>query len=388
MHCSKNIPIALFVADAGSSIPADQRLLNSPLPMGPMAQSHEAWDYAAYFGLLTELLGQEDWALVRRAAEDMGGPGRLCNEIDSIRLVAEKHGAFYHPARVEALTNLGRITLCANVALSAAGRSLAPVEYQTLAALWAEFAQKFTPRVFGAAGNPQNGPCLFLAQWFEGYCEYHLYDCRDDTPPRVRVWDMERGPWFLGRDDAGKAVFQEALILGYYYDPASFAQIFPWHLAAGDFVLKQTAAGPELRLITARGLSPLFESADNSPQTAFTAFLFFLVNSTLRLRLDRHDGTGQWLFYDESAVYQAVKGCLAGLALREAETGADFALGAQDFLKSLSRDDFLEAGQALLDACNPAAPDLALLQQNLAAHAKAMHRAMAVQADDGERKAL
>ncbi|MDI6798249.1 MAG: hypothetical protein QMD09_14975, partial [Desulfatibacillaceae bacterium] len=317
-----------------------------------------------------------DWGIVRRAAEEMSGAGKPCNAISSLCLVAEKHGAFYHPARVEALTNLGKINLCANVAISQAGRSLAPVEYQTLLALHSNFAQHFTPRVLGAAGNPHDGPCLFLAQWFEGYCEYHLYDCKDNKPPRMRVWDMEQGPWFLNRDDAEKTVFREALILGYYYDPASFAQVFPWHLAAGDFVMHKGPKGPEIKLITARGRAALFESDDKDPQTVFLALLFFLVNLTLRLRLDRHDGTGQWLFYDETAVYRALKGCLAGLALREAETGEDFVAGAVNFLKSLSLDDLLEAGQALLDACNPEAPDLALLQQNLVAHSKALYKAI------------
>ncbi len=378
MHLSKKIPVALFVADVGRSLPADSRLLNSPLPMGALSQSHEEWDYAAYFSILRKLLEEEDWSLVRRAAEEMSGTGKPCNVINSLCLVAEKHGAFYHPARVEALTNLGKITLCANVALSQAGRSLAPVEYQTLLALHSNFAQHFTPRVLGAAGNPENGPALFLTQWFEGYCEYHLYDCKDNKPPRVRIWDMEKGPWFLGRDDADKAVFLEALILGYYYDPASFAQVFPWHLAAGDFVMHKGPNGPEIKLITARGRAALFESDDKSQHTAFLALLFFLVNLTLRLRLDRHDGTGQWLFYDETAVYWALKGCLAGLALREAETGADFVAGALDFLKLLSQKDLLEAGFALLDACNPQAPDLALLQQNLVAHSKALYRAIAM----------
>ena len=81
-----------------------------------------------------------------------------------------------------------------------------------------------------------------------------------------------------------------AAILTGYFDTRSFAQIYPWHPAAGDFIARIAGDGVAVRLVAARQYGPLVGPPDLPPEEAL---LFFFLNLTLRLRVDRLDGVGE-----------------------------------------------------------------------------------------------
>ena len=67
---------------------------------------------------------------------------------------------------------------------------------------------------------------------------------------------------------------QAAFILTLYYDVETFEQIFPWHHAAGDFVVKADEGAVDVRLVTARQYAPMIEPNDDMPPTRSACFFF------------------------------------------------------------------------------------------------------------------
>ncbi|MGC8490512.1 MAG: hypothetical protein ACP5SH_02130, partial [Syntrophobacteraceae bacterium] len=83
-----------------------------------------------------------------------------------------------------------------------------------------------------------------------------------------------------------------AKILTSYLDPESFSQIYPWHHAAGDFIIDANQDPPSLKLITVRGYRPLLSRESDSHDKMLGALHFF-VNLCIRMRIDRLDGVGE-----------------------------------------------------------------------------------------------
>ena len=71
------------------------------------------------------------------------------------------------------------------------------------------------------------------------------------------VWDGAATPTLLRESTNGILLRQAAMILTACYDPVTTEQIFPWHHAAGDFVIRCDKDTLSVRLITARGLVPV-----------------------------------------------------------------------------------------------------------------------------------
>jgi len=89
-----------------------------------------------------------------------------------------------------------------------------------------------------------------------------------------------------------------------------------------------------------------------------------------RMRLDRLDGTGPLAWADHGCVYATLSGFLEGLREKTRRGFADldfvnlfFRYGA-----SLSEDDLSERFHALVDACDPSAPDLPVISAHLSGH--------------------
>ena len=152
-----------------------------------------------------------------------------------------------------------RPVLAANVALSEAGRAAAEREFHLLSGLQEGREHSFIPAAYGLAGAPctlANGESTealaFFCQWCEGFCEFHLSVNPQSNDREIIVWDNADGHFFLDQNQTASLYEKTACILACYYDPDDFRQIFPWHHAAGDFVVKVWNGVPDVRLITVR----------------------------------------------------------------------------------------------------------------------------------------
>jgi hypothetical protein len=200
-------------------------------------------------------------------------------------------------------------------------------------------------------------------------------DKEDDTQGLV-LWDPGKGQYRLSPQQVRQAYHQSARILTLYYDLSTFEQIFPWHHAAGDFVVKSQGESVDVRLITARQYAPMLEPSEGL--SVQEALLLFLLNLSLRMRLDRFDGVGSVAWADDDCVDSTIEGLVAGLRTKEQqgiiETG--FVDRFVSYLHSLAIEDLSDGFYALVDACDQAAPDIPIIRDHIESHILKFHSAL------------
>jgi hypothetical protein len=106
--------------------------------------------------------------------------------------------------------------------------------------------------------------------------------------------------------------------------------------------------------------------------------LFFLLNLSLRTRLDRLDGVGDIVWAQDPCVEATVEGFLEGLSIKERQ-GSNTAGLVDGFLQYsylLAKDDLSDMFNALVDACNPAAPDIPVIKNHLEQHIATFYGAL------------
>lgn len=280
-------------------------------------------------------------------------------QIGAIRLNLEKHGAFYHPIRVEVrLTNDQFFNLVLNGAVSEPGHTLVQKEFDLISNM-VKTRANWIPEMFGCGGVEMYGmkSSFLLGEWLEGFHEFHLTE--DNKRRQVVIWKAN------GRCDYADESFffpvyrKIAYILALYYDPETFCQIWPWHHAAGDFIVKKDTGGYDVRLITVRGYRNLTEFDPLSSESSYffwPAMLFFFLNLTLRVRLDRLNGTGKPVLVDEKVIPFIIDGFFEGQAQNfEFSDAEKLRSGFADFFRQFSLEQVMEIMENLLES-NPPAP--------------------------------
>ncbi len=301
---------------------------------------------------------------------------------ETVLVFLAKHGEYYHPAKVK--TEIKGIVFrwVVNVAVSTAGISLLFNEFDLLEKLGREFPASYIPEVYGA-GEVDAGRgrtlAMFLGQWFPDFHEFHL--TRDTTSGEegsLVLWDPENGPRRLDTAQAQAVYYQVARILTHYLKLTDFVCIGAWHHAAGDFVVRLREDHPEVRLITVREYLPLFRTRPASGDSVrsiklfLEALLVFLLNLSIRTRLDRLDGTGDLAWSDSVAVQATVAGLLDSLAERTApfELPLPMELLFMRYLAACSKDDLLGLCMAIAEKNYPSGSlEFSLLETCLEEHA-------------------
>ena len=175
-------------------------------------------------------------------------------------------------------------------------------------------------------------------------------------------------------------IFKEASkILTLYYNTRDFRQIYPWHHAAGDFVVKPGPGKAKVKLTTAREYEPVIafiEEADVNPTVALT---YFFLNLTIRMRLDKLDGTGDVAWVGRDALTAVVDGFFEGLKIKEQKN--DYHLGeVKDLVtlfKGFSENELQRLLSSMMDFFRGQDPgDFSVIQSNLNSHAKELSSAI------------
>lgn len=306
-------------------------------------------------------------------------------EISAVRVCLEKHGQFYHPSRVDVSGPEFSVAFVLNVAISATGKAWIETEYHTIKRLNKDFAGGYLPEVYAYGevplkGNGKSFP-MFLGEWFEGFNEFHL-SCDPETGQnRIVVWDYIRGDFFLSSAQAVNLFRQAAKIIAFYYNPETFEQIFSWHHAAGDFVLKIEKDRITVRLITARQYLKLFkDSKEAKKKAAFAlkALLIFFLQLSIRMRLDRRDGTGPVVWLGQEALMGTVSGFFEALAQKPplAKLPVPITDGFKAALYSLTEKELLGLLSDIAATYSPASPDIPTIKAHVEQHAADLYRAI------------
>ncbi len=291
--------------------------------------------YGDYFSAIEAAL-RADAGRVARIAASFLGRG---DAPDAVHVRAEKHGALYHPASLEmswADKTTARFAL--HAAMTKKGREALRREAAILERLHSVFDHGLIPTCLDCMDR--NEMTFVLEPWLSGFHEFHV----DQTGGYV-LWDHDLGVRSIPEDCAGDVFFQAARILTLYLDAQNGACIRPWSHAAGDFIAAMNDHGVRVRLSTVRGYASFDE---DNPLAALFAFFLDLA---LRIRLDRVDGTGQWVWLETMALERAVQGVYAAVAERGAkDTPLDTLCRV---LPAFSSRELLEQHAPVLDFFSP-----------------------------------
>jgi hypothetical protein len=219
---------------------------------------------------------------------------------------------------------------------------------------------------------------LFLGEWFDGYHEFHLSKNQSGAEKTIVIWDSLNGIDELPRDRVTHLYRQAAMILTCYFNLDSFEQIVSWSHAAGDFILSNQKKTLDVKLITVRKYAPMVESQAVDPKSMVDAVLLFLLNLSIRMRLDRLDGIGDLVWADERAVAGTVKGFFNGLAQKASidPIAAPFCVFFRAYLLGCTADDLYEIAVAMVSMYHPEAPETVLVRNHLKQHISSLYEAI------------
>ncbi|MEX1300227.1 MAG: hypothetical protein AB1Z38_14775 [Desulfotignum sp.] len=337
------------------------------------------WTVGDYLEAARAFLLRDQGRVVCQAASRLAGH---CRPIQTMAVCLEKHGAFYHPLKITLDAGSDYVTLVLNGAVRDPGFTLIETEFRLLERLVGQVVPGFIPRVFGAGTlvTEKGGVGFFLGQWFDKFHEFHV--TRTARGDRVAIWkdDGTHGP--IPWHDAVRIYENIAYVLTAYYEVDTGHEIFPWHHAAGDFV---TNFQGDVRLITVRGMDLLTEiPSDISEGEVRQLFclLFYFLNLTLCMRLDRLDGTGPIVWLPDVVLDATVKGMHRSLADREIlrphiQPVNGFSARFPAFAKSFGSDQLHQMMDHLLEDRHFSAEEAQLIRNHLDSHCRRICRILA-----------
>jgi len=351
-----------------------------PLPWG-LDDEGPTLTYGPYLDALLSFLGQSDFRRLRAALSQLLRRPVLLRDIQDLEISSQKHGAFYHVAQVRARVEGAVYSLVVNSAVRPPQQAFLESEFTLLQDLTKRFPLGFIPRAFTLGTSPgttRDGAAFslksFIAEWFEGFSEFHLSRPDSESTPLIKIWEADSEKPFLDEEEARSVYQQAAFILTAYLDPDSFSQIYPWHHAAGDFVLKRFEAGVQLRLITVRGYLPLI-AVESDLSEKWIPLVHFFMNLSLRMRLDRLDGTGELVWAAPDCLTGVVAGFIDGW---EQKADKDPALPRKAevmaVLRSFAPEEWLPLASLALEHGLVEADESEFIQLRLEEHATSLHK--------------
>ncbi|HTY25978.1 MAG TPA: hypothetical protein VMC85_22810 [Desulfomonilaceae bacterium] len=370
-----NLNINLLHSLPGGPAPFDRGLLQSFVPLKRSVEAMAADSgitYQAYMDVVQRFVFR-NWGLLDEIVRASG----FDKEIDRLDLIAEKHGRDYHPARIRIGAQGSSYSFVVIVAVNQWSQSVLEKEFRLLQHLREKFRSNFIPKVYllgDEALSPQDkansNVRMMLGEWFDGFHEFHLCTDIGKGSQTLLLWDMDRGYVHLSQGESEQIYRAAAFILTSFYDTETFEEIFPWHHASGDFVASLRNGQIDLRLTTARQYAPRSEFNEQSSENRVMAMILFLANLTIRMRLDRFEGVGETVWAEDYSVNATIKGFADALKRKIVDRVCDLEL-ANRFARTLQElplGQLAQIFQRVVESYDRAAPDLPVIQSNLAAH--------------------
>ena len=383
-----------FLSQRNTSVLNDSKVWKTPLPLkrnpsGKVSQriTDTSISYGDYFSAVRSFLEKNRFNLLLSAINHRINRKINQEEIEEIQTYLVKHGEFYHPARIVIIIDGSSLLFVLNVAVSVTGQDCIKREYKLLERLNKDFSFSFLPEVYGQGkvyAKENLEIRMLLGEWFVGFNEFHISYDKTDGRKKIIVWDSIKGNFFLSQTRSIELYRQSAMILSYFYNPETFEQISPWHHASGDFVLRLRSNKLDVKLITVRQYSSMFENTNGiengvrDAELILEAMLVFLLNLSIRMRLDRIDGVGPIVWSDDIAVKATLEGFFEALTLKHPISllSDPIAPCFRKHLLSCSESDVFDLSKGIVDAYNPLAPEVPIIKQNLETHVEVLCNAI------------
>jgi hypothetical protein len=380
---------SFFISHSKEPVTADSRIWHEPIPLRLDALikddgDEESVSHAAYFRAARMFLEANSFEVITRAVSRQLDRNVKAPDIEEIRVCLEKHGEFYHPSRIETIVYQQQLSFVLNVALSETGRRFIEAEFHLLNRLNTEQPLHYLPQAYGFGRAVEAGGqkfAMFLGQWFDGYHEFHISIDPVDKTPKIMVWDDARDRFFLSVEQTQTLYARVSKILTAYYNLESFEQIFSWHHAAGDFIVRIENEKLDLRLVTVRRYAAIFEKQKNiqtppvDPQQILQALLIFFLSLSIHMCLDRLDGIGKMVWSDSVAAEATLIGFLEALSIKpDVPSLPDSPLVCfVAYLASCTEGDVIDLTVAIVNRFNPQMPGLTVVKENMHRHAEILY---------------
>ena len=347
------LKISFSVTTPGGDLRLDQKDLQVKLEGCPLGAT-----YGEYFSAIQEVLEEHASPIMQGILRHRGAQGLP----RTIHVRAEKHGALCHPAGLELTWPEGGASRYALlVAVSPEGREALRRETHVLEHLQDAFEHRYLPEKLVFVAHSRMS--FLLAPWFSGFHEFHVRPDGDFS-----LWDYEQGIRNILGEHVRKIFFQAARILTLYTDPRDGSCIHPWSHAAGDFIVHLDGQGVDVRLTTARGYGPRTET-----NNMLSALFAFFLDLCLRMRLDRVDGVGEWVWLERDVLESAAGGFFAAVGERSGDGGQALRQLAR-ILPSFSSQELLDGHEAILGDFS--VEELAVILPRLEKHCQDAVRAL------------
>ena len=369
----------LFSSPEGD-LPAGDTTLARPFLINP-SETHPFMSLTDYFGGIETFILCRDGGPLTRVLERAWKRAVALEEIDEIRIRSEKHGALYHLASVGVTAAGSGAKFAVSTALQKKSKEALSREVHTLRYLDETYGLPYLPKVHlleEVVCHCDNGTetlRMALAEWFKGFHEWHLSRDKDNRLFIV-IWDLEKG-YRKASEKEAFAIYREASrILTLYYNPETFAQIYPWHHGAGDFVVRTSGEVIDVRMTTARGYGPWMIFHEEEKLNPLVAVIYFFLNLSVKMRLDKLDGIGDIAWADAFVLEAAIEGFFQ--ALRTMATEARYPLGevgdSLSLLKGFSAEELRGLFNPLLPYYGEGDPgDFSVIGTNLETHSEELY---------------
>lgn len=369
-----SFPVRLLINTIHGPVPLTPERSVILLPRGP-GETSPPLQYGAYLASVASFLARDDHSPLKEALSAHQQRPVPLEEIQALEVISSKHGACYQVLRLRAILSSGICSLAVNVAMTETQRDTMEREFHIVRKLQGLSPRAFLPRFHlmdeavcrSAEGNPL--PLrLFIAEWLDGHHEFHLSGPQDERVPRIKLWESDQEGRFLSDGETRSLYRQASFILTTYLDGDSFRQIHPWHHAAGDFVVRRDAPGIAVRLVTARDYRSLSPPGPG-PDPPWVPILHFLFSLSVRMRLDRLDGTGPLAWAPAGSLSGVVNGFVE--AWRE-KTFVNPALPAVEAVLELARrlslEEWTSFGECVMEDCLVELAEAPFVRERLSEH--------------------
>ncbi len=338
----------LFSSPEGD-IPLDPEDLSRPFLVTP-EKVHPHLTLGNYFDTVKACILKDRGELLKCALKSRSHEDFSLEDVRKIQIRSEKHGILYHLASVEVFMVETHVKFTLSTAISGKGVECIMHEHNILDRLNRNSELSFLPEIYGirkmtchTAQGKTEEMVMLAAQWFEDYHEWHMAVDPADGRQKIQIWDLKRGPRYASTTEASIIIEECSKILTLYYDFGDFSHIGAWHHAAGDFIVNTQRCGKlNVRLTTVRKYAPQPATEDANPMIAI---IYFFLDTTIHMRLDRLDGVGETVWLDDFAVTATVKGFFEGLRTRETKGSGVVGAQAADLLSLLQSFDRPELDQ-------------------------------------------
>jgi hypothetical protein len=374
-----DLPVQLLVNTPSGPLALTAERARIVLPQGPDHNGPKLY-YGPYLSALSRFLLSDSHGPLRRSLDKHLERKVAAEEIEALELISEKHGALYHVCRVQVHLEGGNTcNLVMNVAVKPEQHAFLENEFNLLKELHSRFALPHLPRPYllGETTYMNNGDDsrllkIFVAEWFEGFHEFHLSQRSQEESPILRIWYLEGMRETLGPEQTRSLYRQAGAILTGYFDERSYCQIHPWHHAAGDFILKPASMDVELKLVTARGHRCLLR-LDAGPDDLWIALIHFFLNLTLRLRLDRLEGTGDLAWAPSDCLSPILSGFLEAWSQKcEKAPILPSSADVMEALRSFTPDEWHGLAEVVIEDCQVESDESSFIHCRLDDHLRAL----------------